>query len=651
MPIIAKIGAFSKLRFYTWGWAALLALGLLAGAAAQDDALNLPVALYVLLNDGRIARYGVGAEGVMAASPDDAFIIDFGVAPDGNWLAYRTESELMMYNIWSGEGRVLDSEPGFPLLRGQGATVAWSPDGSQVAYTTDTGLRLTTLNTADGVITVEVANPVAEAGFYELLWSPDGGYLAAIGEERGWQVFQVTDSTTEALLQLDARAMLWTGPGQMVFAPEAGGLVQLDLASGNQTDLLPAGVIYSRLAARPTGEIAVFRRDLANPLTVAGQGSYARVNTAARREDLIGAVQIELDGLRWTPDGEFLVAFEGGALALINPINGAGFTLPVTNAVAYDWGVTLPPAVDSFALPDNLFFLAPDDAGSVQVWQMPPDVAPFPLTQATANVTGYSIALDGSQAVYSSDGQLWRAGFTNGLTPSEPLTTLISDSDPTPDISPDGQTVAYADGGVQLVSITGDVTPVLADTATETYHRPRWSPDGTRLLIEVRSGDTLTDALLDLGTSGQLQRFDQAVTGGYWLPDGRIATTGTLTDAVPGIQLTGASALSPQNVFPEPVSVMQAIPIGGDGFRFIAGVGSGPAQLQVVDFRPVAGLLPVLAGGFVRHPRLSPDGGTVAGYLQANSAPAGRLTLVNVATGEQGVLSQPERVSQVRWQR
>ncbi len=645
--IIAKRGAFSKLRFYKWGWGLLLALSVAVGAAAQDDALNLPAALYVLLNDGVIERYGVGTEGVMPVTPDDAFIIDFGVAPDGNWLAYRTQSALVMHNIWSGEARVLDDEPGFPLLRGQGATVAWAPDGQRVAYTTAFGLRLTTLATAGGITTVDVL----DAGANEIMWSPDGRYLAARGEQRGWHILQVVGATAEALLQLDTRSVLWTGPGQLLYAPQGGGLVQLDVASGNQTDVLPPGVLYRRLAERPTGEIAVFRRDLQNPLVTDGQGSYAWVNVAARREALIGAVNIDLDGLRWTPDGAFLVAFEGGALALINPINGAGFTLPVTNAVAYDWGVPLPPEVTSFALPDNLFFLAADEAGVVQLWQMPPGAAPFPLTQATADVTRYAVALDGRFAVYSSDSQLWLASFTNGLGTPIPLTALTADTDPAPDVSPDGQTIAYADGGVQLVSTSGDGLPLLADTDTETYHRPRWSPDGTRLLVEVRRGDGAADALLDLGTASGLQPLTPATTGAFWLADGRIAAAGTFADAVAGIQIVTPNDLSVQNVFPQPVSVVNAVPFGVDGFRLVEGTGIGPEQLHIADFRAVAGLLPVLSGGFVQQPRLSPDGGMVAGYVQASATPAGRLTLVNVATGEQVVLAAPERVAQVQWQR
>ena len=72
-------------------WLFCFALLLIAGPLLAQDGLNLPSALYVLTAEGRVDRYGLGAEGVRMITPEDEFVIDFGVAPDGNWLAYRTE--------------------------------------------------------------------------------------------------------------------------------------------------------------------------------------------------------------------------------------------------------------------------------------------------------------------------------------------------------------------------------------------------------------------------------------------------------------------------------------------------------------------------------------------------------------------------------
>ena len=57
----------------------LLAMHLLTFPAAAQEALELPADLFVLLNDGRIQRYGVGASGVRTVTPEGAYIIDFGV--------------------------------------------------------------------------------------------------------------------------------------------------------------------------------------------------------------------------------------------------------------------------------------------------------------------------------------------------------------------------------------------------------------------------------------------------------------------------------------------------------------------------------------------------------------------------------------------
>jgi hypothetical protein len=67
-------------RWLVWIIIALFATPL----AAQEDALNLPAALFVLSNEGQISRYGLGAEGVRTVTPEDSFIIDWAVKWNNN---------------------------------------------------------------------------------------------------------------------------------------------------------------------------------------------------------------------------------------------------------------------------------------------------------------------------------------------------------------------------------------------------------------------------------------------------------------------------------------------------------------------------------------------------------------------------------------
>src|SRR5690349_11146967 len=87
---------------------------------AQEDGLNLPAELYTLVNDGQVERYGLGASGVSAVTPEATIVIDFGVAPDGIWLAYRTENNLMLHNMLTGEANEIEgATAGIPPFRGR----------------------------------------------------------------------------------------------------------------------------------------------------------------------------------------------------------------------------------------------------------------------------------------------------------------------------------------------------------------------------------------------------------------------------------------------------------------------------------------------------------------------------------------------------
>ena len=75
------------------------ALIVFALPASAQEGLDLPADLYVLLNNGQIQRYGMGAAGVESLTPADLYIIDFGVDGLGERVAFRTESGLYVLGI------------------------------------------------------------------------------------------------------------------------------------------------------------------------------------------------------------------------------------------------------------------------------------------------------------------------------------------------------------------------------------------------------------------------------------------------------------------------------------------------------------------------------------------------------------------------
>lgn len=100
------------------------------------------------------------------------------------------------------------------------------------------------------------------------------------------------------------------------------------------------------------------------------------------------------------------------------------------------------------------------------------------------------------------------------------------------DPSPDGLSAAAVRclGGVcDLVRITlatGETRVLAAGAPDLVYHRPRWSPDGTRVLVALQRGggwrlavvDAATGAVTPAGPQDGANRYD-----GAWLPDGRRA--------------------------------------------------------------------------------------------------------------------------------
>ncbi|MFW5690883.1 MAG: hypothetical protein ACOCXZ_00165, partial [Chloroflexota bacterium] len=174
-------------------WTALVLGAVLLGlpsdrGAAQGDGLNLPTELYILLNAGTVERYGLGAAGVTTITPDDVFVLDFAVAPDGNWLAYRTDSGLYVSNMTSDDAPVQleATSANFPPLRQGGQTLTWSPDAGALAYTTEYGVR----------VAVDIASgqprfiDIAVSPLIHLSWSPGGAFLAAEAENDVWWLYR-----------------------------------------------------------------------------------------------------------------------------------------------------------------------------------------------------------------------------------------------------------------------------------------------------------------------------------------------------------------------------------------------------------------------------------------------------------------------------
>jgi hypothetical protein len=138
-------------------------------------------------------------------------------------------------------------------------------------------------------------------------------------------------------------------------------------------------------------------------------------------------------------------------------------------------------------LPQPLYFLAFDGQSVKQVFRLERDgKAEKQLTFESANVTNYDVSpVDGSIA-FESDNQLLLANADGSNR------RVMVDGARKPVFSPDGKTLAYSLNGLNLYDLsTGNSNLVLPDQPLggslppELYIPDKYSPDGTKLLLEV----------------------------------------------------------------------------------------------------------------------------------------------------------------------
>ncbi len=703
---------------------ALIALPVVFAHARQSEALDLPADLYVLLNDGVVQRFGVGASGVIQVSPSGAFVSDFGVDDRGSRLAYRTEQGLYTIDLTipnSAPFLVEGSAAGVPPYRGEGDTIAFSPGfseipGTAIAYTTLEGLRVAFLGD-----TSPSFQTFTDGLFTDLSWSPTGRYLAAESDQNIWWIYR-RDGNSLALTSIIVSSFgtSWVSATEIVFAPSEGGLKIMNLAAANQqTDLLDAGVEYRYPILTAQDTLDFFGRVPANIEIPAGYGVLLRLRRGAQQVETAGNTPIELSGLRWLPGGSLMLAFQGGVLAVFDPSSGFGFPLPIENVVAYDWGPLVPPeqlptgeplpleqpgsgspitpeiaptaqpqatpqplgTAVGMSLPAALYFIAQDGFGVAQVWQLATSGRPpARLTFAETDVNDFAASTDARAIYYSSDGTIWlqRAdiGFPIGLQ------DLTSFAPAQPDLSPDGTQLAYTDEELGVSMITIDTnTPASSeisrlmpnierDGERYEYARPRWSPQGDRLLVEVgispiAGGESrFAVGVYDLPsaalyTTASLAASDPRTANARWLSDGRILAHADASAAgvAPGYYVydvigegaspTLAAALPADTVIRADVELRTGV------IRALAASAVDPgAPLRVIDVTLADGTISeiVSLSTAIGSPRFSPDGAYIAGFLRAESQlDRGALLVISVSGGRQTLINPVDGLAGEVW--
>lgn len=632
---------------------------LLALPLRAQDGLNLPAELYVLRNEGVVERYGIGAGGVQTVTPEGEFVLDFRVAPDNIWIAYRTLEGLKLANMFlPGTTQLIEGNTaGVPEVRGRGETLAWSPAADALAYTTLSGGRVYFFNTQTFV---DLGTP----GLQHLVWSPDGRYLAAEAAGGVWWIFrrEATAMTLTSAIPA-ATGAVWAGLTQMIFAPPEGGLIVMDMASANaQTVLLDASAVYRLPYMDAMGTLLVFAGT--KEFNV-GQLVRVTFGEDGPRSEVVGTGVLDLTNTAWSPLGVFLIAFQGGVLALVEPYSGTGFTLPIASASAYSWGMPRPPEVESIRLPEDGYVLAPGGGnGAVQVWRLPRDGSlPATMTPALNDITQYAVSADGKQVAYVSNGALWWHLVSSSAEPTQ-LLILGTNSGVRPAFSPDGRTLYYRDeqpdgkGIWRSTPVNHEKSLFIEDTDIRTYGNPRpaggvsaiavtWEESGAgkgMALFDTNSGERLLDLLIATDVSFYRQPD--------WLSGSELIFGGTVVRGevpIVGLHVLDVNNLvePPFTVFPvaENLMLLDIVLMNRTTLRALIQQ-TQPGQVNIVDI-PLEGGTSTIIGsaGFITEPRLSQDGTIIMG----STHPGGFLVMHTIRSGERVVLSAPGGVSQFRW--
>jgi WD40 repeat protein len=361
---------------------------------------------------------------------------------------------------------------------------------------------------------------------------------------------------------------------------------------------------------------------------------------------------------------------------------GNNVAVPGTaGALAFDWGPVAPPVVASISLPADLYFLAPDAAGTPQVWRLPGNNQPaHAVTAGGTPVTGYAVATGRDRLAYAAGGALVAATLSG--SDRRELAQFESTDFATRQIawSPDGTLIAYPDSrGLWVVSADGRQSPRLVISnnlrtanagETRVYSSPQWNPDGTRLLVVVGFYEGSLLGVVDVATGGVTELKGASASNGLWTGDGRVlAWSWSYGYQVPGLYLLDPAAPdAPAATVLGPRYPVVHVTQGPDG-QWVALVSAvadvGPRFLRVwaadAPDGPFAPLYGDTGGGFVDAswqivvPRADQGGPVLVAGLRSATADTGQglfsgdLVVLDMQQGAVVRIQTPGRVSDVQW--
>ena len=403
--------------------------------------------------------YTVGIDG------GDATAIDSGLAwsmqprfsPDGSQIAYTSDAgggdNIWIMNADGSEPRQLTDEA-FRLLNNP----TWSPDGQYIAarkhFTTSRSLGtgeiwLYHVDGGSGVAVVEKPSEQHQKELGEPAFSPDGRYIYFSLDSTPGPVFQYAQDSNGQIYEI-RRHDLETGETED-FVGGAGGAVRPQPSPDGK---------HLAFVRRIGPNSALFIKNL--------ESGAVRPIFEGLDEDLqeVWGVHGLYPNFDWMPDSSAIVFWAKGGIHRVDVASGDVEEIP-------------------FRVNDTR-----------RVFEAPiPEQEVAPATFQTTMVRNAEVAPDGRRVVFESAGKIYVQSLPDGAP--RRLTRDANGVEYDPTWSRDGRTVAFVRwtdtglGHVHSVRASGGRSKQLTQQPGH-YAAPRFSPDGRSVVFEANSGGWLT---------------------------------------------------------------------------------------------------------------------------------------------------------------
>jgi len=379
-------------------------------------------------------------------------------SPDGSEIAFTSDAG-GGDNIWimdadGGNARQLTKES-FRLLNNPN----WSPDGQYIAarkhYTTQRSLGTGEIwiyhrNGGGGVAVVEKPSEQHQKELGEPTFSPDGRYIYFSLDKTPGSTFVYAQDSNGQIFEI-RRHDLETGKTESYVSGAGGSVRPAPSPDGKQLAFV----------RRIRGKSALFVKDLDSG---AERPVYKDLDQDLQE---VWAVHGTYPNIDWMPDSKSIVFWAGGGIKRVNLASREVTEIP-------------------FRVKDTR-----------TVYDVPrPKVEVAPATFMTGMVRNAEVSPDGSKVVFESAGRLYIKSLPNGAPKA--LTSDAKDHfeyDPT--WSRDGKTIAFVVwddqklGHVHRVRASGGRSVQLTQQPGH-YHGPRFSPDGSHIVVQATGGGYLT---------------------------------------------------------------------------------------------------------------------------------------------------------------